>query len=154
MFIDKRFIMAAAPKKRKLPVSRMDIADEPFFIFKSKPEENNSTQAALIAKCEAFPCESDYVDTTGVKAGKRDYSCVICHKPILKGNPSSVHKFYAEGDYPTYRTHQGKCSQEFTSKMVTAKEMELYEKYMTEELEKEENIKKLKKIAAKYLKGK
>jgi len=57
--------------------------------------------------------EEMYYEQHSVGTGARsNYSCEHCGKNIPKGEPHANHKFYGDGDWPSYRTHH-KCSDKF-----------------------------------------
>lgn len=60
----------------------------------------------------------DYYESNSVSAGRSTYTCEHCGNTIPSGGPSVVHKFYGDGDWPSYRTHV-KCSDKFMDSLRT-----------------------------------
>lgn len=56
--------------------------------------------------------DDDYYESSTVKKGRSNKTCEHCGKPIPIGMPHTVHKFYGDGDYPNYPTHN-ECVENF-----------------------------------------
>lgn len=51
--------------------------------------------------------EEDYYECNSIGTKSRtDKTCEQCGGKIPKGQPHDTHKFYGDGDWPTYATHK------------------------------------------------
>ena len=80
-------------------------------------EELAEMLGILPAKKHEYLTKEDYYESQSVGTKARsDKICEHCGKSIPKGQPHTVHKFYGDGEYPSYPTHKG-CDDEFVKSL-------------------------------------
>ena len=86
-------------------------------IWKDGPDLNRVPHEYLMADM--------YYESGSVSRGRNIYDCEQCGKVLRPGTAHATHKFYGEdGDWPTYRTCHGTCSDKFVKSLRTPEDGE------------------------------